>query len=107
MPKSPPGGSHRVEVRNSTMETSRKKRRVSSKRTTTIPKVVKMERYAQAVSRIFITRSLASLERLFRFQGSVVGRVPPASTDTDYPPKPSDHRHGSRHDVRLPYATSR
>src|SRR5918997_1472583 len=95
MPKSPPGGSHRVEVRNSTRETSRKKRRVSSKRTTTIPKVVKMERYAQAVSRIFITRSLASLERLFRFQGSVVGRVPPASTDTDYPPKPSDHRHGA------------
>src|SRR5215203_556002 len=95
-PKLPCCGAHRVEVKNSTGETSRKNLKVSSKSTTTIPNVVKMDRYAQAVSRIFMTRSLTSLVRLLRFQASVPDRVPPASIATENPPKPRDHKAGNR-----------
>src|SRR5215212_3197128 len=70
MPKASFCGAHRVEVTNSTGETSKKNREVSSKSTTTIPTVVKIDRYAQAVSKTFMTRSLASLARLLRFQAS-------------------------------------
>ena len=68
------------------METSKKNRMLSSKSTTTIPTVVKMDRYAHAVRKNFMMRSLASLERLLRFQRSDPDLVPPASTVTRYPP---------------------
>src|SRR5918999_3722982 len=77
-PKSPCGGAHCVEVRNTTGETSRKNREVSSKSTMTIPNVVKIDRYAQAVRKNFMTRSLASLVRLLRFQASASDLVPSA-----------------------------
>src|SRR5215213_8538366 len=79
-PKSPCGGAHRVEVRNSTGDTSRKNREVSSKSTITIPNVVKIDRYAQAVRKTFMTRSLASRVRLLRFQASAPDLVPSALT---------------------------
>src|SRR5918992_1480509 len=94
-PKLPCWGAQRVEVRNSPGETSKKNRTVSSKRTTTIPTVVKIDRYAQAVSKTFITRSRASLVRLLRFQASVSDLVPPASTATENPPKPRDQKDGA------------
>src|SRR3712207_3582256 len=90
MPKSPPGGFHRVEVRNSTTETSTKKRKVSSKRTRMIPNVVKMDRYAQAASKTFISRSRVSLARLLRFQASGPDLVLPASSATENPPRSRD-----------------
>src|SRR5215210_2307619 len=89
-PKSPCGGAHRVEVRNSSGETSRKNREVSSKSTMTIPNVVKTDRYAQAVRKTFMTRSLASLVRLLRFQESVPDLVPSALIANENPPKSSD-----------------
>src|ERR687898_2999381 len=95
MPNESCCGAHRVEVRNSTGETSRKNRRVSSKSTRTIPKVVNMERYAQAASTTFINRSRASLARLLRFQTSVPDFLPPASTPTEYPPKRRDQKMGA------------
>src|ERR671913_803919 len=107
MPNESCCGAHRVEVRNSTGETSRKNRRVSSKSTRTIPKVVNMERYAQAASTTFINRSRASLARLLRFQTSVPDFLPPASTPTEYPPKRRDQKDGGRLPRRPPYATSR
>src|SRR3712207_3467046 len=108
MPKSPRGGAHRVEVKNSTMETSRKNRTVSWKRTTTIPNVVKMERYAQAVRKTFIIRSRASLVRLLRFQASAPDLVPRASIATEKPSKNRIYRQdGGRHGGRPPYVTSR
>src|SRR3712207_5213944 len=106
MPKSPPGGSHRVEVKNSTMETSRKNRRVSSKRTMTIPNVVKIDRYAQAASRNFITRSRTSLAPLLRFQTFAPDLVPPSSV-TENPPKPHDQISGGRPPRRPPYVAIR
>src|ERR687894_997661 len=105
-PKLPCCGAQRVEVRNSTMETSRKNLTVSSKRTTTIPTVVKIDRYAQAVSRNLITRSRASLVRLLRFQTSGPDLVLPASTATENPPKPRDQKSGGRPPCRLPYTTN-
>src|SRR5215210_6396030 len=89
------------------METSRKNLTVSSKRTTTIPTVVKIDRYAQAVSNNFITRSRASLVRLLRFQTSGPDLVLPASTVTENPPIPRDQKSGGRPPCRLPYAPSR
>src|SRR5918995_4122529 len=106
-PKLPCCGAQRVEVRNSTGETSKKNRTVSSKRTTTIPTVVKIDRYAQAVSRSFITRSRVSLVRLLRFQTFGPDLVLPASTATENPPKPRDQKSGRRPPCRPPYATSR
>src|SRR5918997_1541046 len=79
-PNSPCVGTHLVEVRNSQTETSRKNLTVSSKRTTTIPTVVKMDRYAQAVSRTLITRSLASRARLLRCQSPSLDLAPRVST---------------------------
>src|SRR5215210_9553959 len=95
-PKSPCGGAHRVEVRNSTGETSRKNREVSSKSTTTSPNVVKIDRYAQAVSKTFMTRSLASLVRLLRFQASAPDLVPSALIANENPPKPRGQKDGDR-----------
>src|SRR5215211_4063749 len=95
-PKSPCGGAHCVEVRNSTGETSRKNREVSSKSTITIPKVVKIERYAQAVSRNFMTRSLASLVRLLRSQASAPDLVPSALIANENPPPPRCQEYGDR-----------
>src|SRR5918994_1282192 len=89
-PKLPCCGDQRVEVRNSTGETSKKNLAVSSKRTTTIPTVVKIERYAQAVRKSFITLSLTSLVRLLCFQSSAPDLLPPASIATEHPPKPRD-----------------
>src|ERR671910_1861949 len=106
-PKLPCCGAQRVEVRNSTGETSKKNRTVSSKRTTTIPTVVKIDRYAQAVSKTFITRSRASLVRLLRFQASASDLVPPASIAIENPPKPRDQKDGARLLCRPPYVTSR
>src|ERR687894_653971 len=106
-PNSPFGGAHFVEVRNSTSETWRKNLTVSSKRTMTIPTVVKIVRYAQILSSIFMTRSLTSLVRLLRFQSPTPDRVPPASIDTENPPKLRDHRYGGRSQCRPPYVTSR
>src|SRR5215211_7796127 len=95
-PKSPCGGAHFVEVRNSPGETSRKNREASSKSTMTIPNVVKIDRYAQAVSKTFMTRSLASLVRLLRFQASAPDLVPSALIANENPPKTSDYEYRSR-----------
>src|SRR5215213_334123 len=95
-PKSPCGGAHRVEVRNSTGETSRKNREVSSKSTMTIPNVVKIERYAQEVRKTLMMRSLASLARLLRFQASAPDLVPSALAATWNPPKPREWKYGGR-----------
>src|SRR5215213_8370986 len=95
-PKSPCGGAHRVEVRNSTGETSRKNREVSSNRTTTIPNVVKIDRYAQAVRKTFMTRSLVSLARLLRFHSSAPDLVPSALIANENPPKPRGQKIGDR-----------
>src|ERR687895_1097356 len=106
-PKAPCGGAHCVEVRNSTGETSRKNREVSSKSTMTIPNVVKIERYAQAVRKTFTTRSLASLVRLLRFQASASDLVPSALIANENPPKCSDYEYRSRLGSRPPYVTSK
>src|SRR5215211_515705 len=95
-PKSPCGGAHFVEVRNSTGETSRKNRDVSSKSTITIPNVVKIERYAQAVRKTFMMRSLASLVRLLRFQASAPDLVTSVLIAKENPPKSSDDEYRSR-----------
>src|SRR5215203_3810812 len=79
------------------METSRKNREVSSKRTTTIPTVVKIERYAQAVRKNFMMRSLASLPRLLRFQVSEPDRVPSAPIAKENPPNPRDQENEDQH----------
>src|SRR5215212_11815130 len=106
-PKSPCGGAHRVEVRNSTGDTSRKNREVSSKSTITIPNVVKIDRYAQAVRKTFMMRSLASLVRLLRFQASAPDLVPSVLIAKENPPKSSDYEYGGRLPSRPPYVTSR
>src|SRR5215208_7073153 len=106
-PKSPCGGAHFVEVKNSTGETSRKKREVSSKSTITIPNVVKIDRYAQAVRKTFMMRSLASLVRLLRFQASAPDLVPSVLIAKENPPKSSDYEYRSRLGSRPPYVTSR
>src|SRR5215210_3308359 len=106
-PKSPCGGAHRVEVRNSTGETSRKNREASSKSTITIPTVVKIDRYAQAVSKTFMTRSLASLVRLLRFQASAPGLVPSALIAKENPPKARNYEYRSRLGSGPSYVTSK
>src|SRR5215216_3581001 len=102
-PKSPCGGAHCVEVRNSTGETSRKNREVSSKSTMTIPNVVKIDRYAQAVRKTFMTRSLVSLVRLLRFQASAPDLVPSALIANENPPKSRDYAYRRRPGSRPPY----
>src|SRR5215210_127364 len=106
-PKSPCGGAHRVEGRNSTGETSRKNREASSKSTMTIPTVVKIDRYAQAVSKTFMTRSLASLVRLLRFQASAPGLVPSALIAKENPPKARNYEYRSRLGSGPSYVTSK
>src|SRR5215208_6208246 len=106
-PKSPCGGAHFVEVKNSTGETSRKKREVSSKSTITIPNVVKIERYAQAVRKTFMMRSLASLVRLLRFQASAPDLAPSALMTKENPPNLRGQKEGNRLRSRFPSATSR
>src|SRR5215216_7734901 len=88
-PKAPCGGAHSVEVKNSTGETSRKNREVSSKSTITIPNVVKIERYAQAVRKTLTIRSLSSLVWLLRLQASEPDRVPSAPIATEKPSEAS------------------
>src|SRR5215211_8986961 len=95
-PKAPCGGAHSVEVKNSTGETSRKNRELSSKSTITIPNVVKIDRYAHAVRRTFMTRSLASLARLLRFHASAPDLVPSALAATWNPPKPREWKYEGR-----------
>jgi hypothetical protein len=56
----------------------------------TIPKVVKIYRYAHAVRKTFMTRSLASLARLLRFHASAPDLVPSALAATWNPPKPRE-----------------
>src|SRR5215216_5726256 len=95
-PKSPCGGAHFVEVRNSTGETSKKNREVSSKSTITIPNVVKIDRYAQAVRKTFMMRSLASLVRLLRFQASAPDPAPSALLIKENPPNLRGQKEGNR-----------
>src|SRR5919112_1184254 len=70
-------------------------------KTPSLKNVVKMDRYAQAASRTFITRSRTSLAPLLRFQAFVPDLVPPSST-TENPPKPRDRISGGSAAVPTP-----
>jgi hypothetical protein len=62
----------------------------------TIPNVVKIDRYAQAVRKTFMTRSLASLVRLLRFQASAPDLVPSALIANEIPPNLRGQKEGDR-----------